>query len=201
MQATVGKNSRVLLMCAIGGTLDTLVSYRREKKLFNDPERQFGRGCLFRSTAAPPRAAASRPAPAARSRPAPLPLPALRHCLVLPCAGASLLLASAGCCFSRLFLTGRGPICRACCRAASRRAAAAAARVATAATNEGSAARPIKPPRRPGPAPPAGESRSLKAAYELLEAGWSPSNVRHVDGGFQQWRYKGLPMEDSLPVE
>jgi hypothetical protein len=30
-------------MCAIGGTLDTTVSYRREKKIFADPERQFGR--------------------------------------------------------------------------------------------------------------------------------------------------------------
>ncbi len=30
----VRKNSRVLLICAIGGTLDTNVSYRRDKKLF-----------------------------------------------------------------------------------------------------------------------------------------------------------------------
>ncbi|GBF96899.1 hypothetical protein Rsub_09904 [Raphidocelis subcapitata] len=84
MQAAVGKNSRVLVICAIGGTLDTLVSYRREKRLFNDPERQFGR-----------------------------------------------------------------------------------------------------------------ESRSLKAIYELLQGGWSSSNVRHVDGGFQQWRYQGLPVEPA----
>jgi hypothetical protein len=39
----VKKNQKVILMCAIGGTLDTLVSYRREKRLFNDPERAFGR--------------------------------------------------------------------------------------------------------------------------------------------------------------
>ncbi|KAI8473560.1 MAG: hypothetical protein J3K34DRAFT_410488 [Monoraphidium minutum] len=85
MQSTVKKNSKVLLVCAIGGTLDTLVSYRREKRLFKDPERQFGR-----------------------------------------------------------------------------------------------------------------ESRSLKAAYELLEnGGWSVGNIRHVEGGFQQWRFEGLPIEPS----
>lgn len=31
---TVKKNSKVLLICAVGGTLDTIVSYRRDKKLF-----------------------------------------------------------------------------------------------------------------------------------------------------------------------
>jgi hypothetical protein len=31
---TVKKNSKVLVMCAVGGTLDTIVSYRRDKKLF-----------------------------------------------------------------------------------------------------------------------------------------------------------------------
>jgi rhodanese-related sulfurtransferase len=41
------------------------------------------------------------------------------------------------------------------------------------------------------------ESRSLKAAYELLEAGWSAGNIKHVDGGFQQWRFQGLPVESS----
>lgn len=30
----VKKNSKVLLMCAVGGTLDTNVTYRRDKKLF-----------------------------------------------------------------------------------------------------------------------------------------------------------------------
>lgn len=30
----VRKNSKILVMCAIGGTLDTNVSYRRDKKLF-----------------------------------------------------------------------------------------------------------------------------------------------------------------------
>jgi hypothetical protein len=30
-------------VCDIGGTLDTTVSYRREKKIYADPERQFGR--------------------------------------------------------------------------------------------------------------------------------------------------------------
>jgi hypothetical protein len=46
--------------------------------------------------------------------------------------------------------------------------------------------------RRPG------ESRSLKACYELLENGWSAGNIRHVDGGFQTWRYKDMPMESTL---
>jgi hypothetical protein len=31
---SVKKNSKVLVMCAVGGTLDTNVSYRRDKKLF-----------------------------------------------------------------------------------------------------------------------------------------------------------------------
>lgn len=39
------------------------------------------------------------------------------------------------------------------------------------------------------------ESRSLKAIYELYEAGWSLNNIRHVEGGFQQWKYQGLPVE------
>lgn len=39
------------------------------------------------------------------------------------------------------------------------------------------------------------ESRSLKAAYELMQAGWGSNNLVFVDGGFQQWRYQGLPME------
>ncbi|KAF8061385.1 Acad10 [Scenedesmus sp. PABB004] len=82
--AAVKKNSRVLVMCAVGGTLDTNVSYRRDKKLFADPERAFGR-----------------------------------------------------------------------------------------------------------------ESRSLKAIYELFEDGWSLGNIRHVEGGFQQWRYQGLPLAED----
>lgn len=36
------------------------------------------------------------------------------------------------------------------------------------------------------------ESRSLKAAYELMEAGFK---VVHLQGGVPQWRYDGLPME------
>eukprot|EP00879_Flechtneria_rotunda_P006814 GHRR01007158.1.p1 GENE.GHRR01007158.1~~GHRR01007158.1.p1 ORF type:complete len:259 (+),score=33.78 GHRR01007158.1:577-1353(+) len=79
----VKKNSKVLVMCAIGGTLDTNVSYRREKKIFADPERAFGR-----------------------------------------------------------------------------------------------------------------ESRSLKAIYELYEDGWNINNIRHIEGGFQQWKYQGLPLAD-----
>jgi len=78
------KNKKIILMCAVGGTLDTNVSYRREKKIFADPERQFGR-----------------------------------------------------------------------------------------------------------------ESRSLKAAYELLEGGWSVNNMKHLEGGFQQWRYQGYPLVDG----
>lgn len=35
------------------------------------------------------------------------------------------------------------------------------------------------------------ESRSLKAIYELYEeAGWSLNNIRHVEGGFQQWKFQ-----------
>lgn len=41
------------------------------------------------------------------------------------------------------------------------------------------------------------ESRSLKAAYELLQVGWSGSNMFWVEGGLQQWRYRGLPTEGS----
>lgn len=41
------------------------------------------------------------------------------------------------------------------------------------------------------------ESRSLKAAYEMLEAGWSAGNIRHVDGGYQQWRFQGFPIESD----
>jgi rhodanese-related sulfurtransferase len=42
------------------------------------------------------------------------------------------------------------------------------------------------------------ESRSLKAAYELLSAeglGWTADNVVHVEGGLAQWRFEGLPLE------
>jgi hypothetical protein len=36
------------------------------------------------------------------------------------------------------------------------------------------------------------ESRSLKAIYELVDDGWNINNIRHVEGGFQQWRYQVL---------
>jgi len=42
------------------------------------------------------------------------------------------------------------------------------------------------------------ESRSLKAAYELLSdesLGWTSRNVVHVEGGLSQWRFEGLPIE------
>ena len=38
------------------------------------------------------------------------------------------------------------------------------------------------------------ESRCLKAAYELVNAGWTSSNLLYVDGGFQQWKFQGLPV-------
>lgn len=79
------RDQKVIVYCAIGGTLDTNVSYRRDKKLYADPERAFGR-----------------------------------------------------------------------------------------------------------------ESRSLKAVYELLQAGWSPSNILHLEGGIQQWRYQGFDLEGGL---
>lgn len=81
----VKKNQKLIVMCAIGGTLDTIVSYRREKKLFPDPDRAFGR-----------------------------------------------------------------------------------------------------------------ESRSLKAAYEfLVQGGWSVNNLMFLEGGVQQWRHQGLPMDED----
>lgn len=39
------------------------------------------------------------------------------------------------------------------------------------------------------------ESRSLKACYHLLEAGFT--NVMHLKGGISQWRYDGLPVSDQ----
>jgi hypothetical protein len=145
MLSQVKKNSKVLVICAIGGTLDTLVSYRREKRLFNDPERAFGRE--------PPRRGAPRRRPAA---PTSLPRP------------------PAGCLVARTRdpARPRPPL------------------VSTPATSP-------PPAPVPGTAKPPGESRSLKAIYELLEAGWSSGNIRHVDGGFQQWRYQGLPVESE----
>lgn len=37
------------------------------------------------------------------------------------------------------------------------------------------------------------ESRSLKACYELMKAGYS--NVLHLEGGLGEWRHNGYPME------
>lgn len=37
------------------------------------------------------------------------------------------------------------------------------------------------------------ESRSLKAAFELYEAGFT--KIVHLQGGVPQWRYEGYPME------
>lgn len=37
------------------------------------------------------------------------------------------------------------------------------------------------------------ESRSLKACYELLQAGYK--DVQHLKGGLSQWRYDGYPVE------
>lgn len=36
------------------------------------------------------------------------------------------------------------------------------------------------------------ESRSLKACYELMEAGFT--NVVHLKGGLPQWRFEDLPL-------
>ncbi|EFJ46785.1 hypothetical protein VOLCADRAFT_92946 [Volvox carteri f. nagariensis] len=41
------------------------------------------------------------------------------------------------------------------------------------------------------------ESRSLKAAYELINAGWSANNMFWLEGGLQQWRFRGLPTEGT----
>lgn len=43
------------------------------------------------------------------------------------------------------------------------------------------------------------ESRSLKACYELLEAGWK--DVTHMEGGLPQWRFEGKPVERGAPQE
>jgi rhodanese-related sulfurtransferase len=43
------------------------------------------------------------------------------------------------------------------------------------------------------------ESRSLKACYELLEAGWK--DVVHMEGGLPQWRFEGKPVERGAPQE
>lgn len=41
------------------------------------------------------------------------------------------------------------------------------------------------------------ESRSLKAIYELYEeAGWDLKNIKHVEGGFQQWKFQNLPLAE-----
>lgn len=37
------------------------------------------------------------------------------------------------------------------------------------------------------------ESRSLKAAHALYKAGFK--NLRHMNGGLQQWKYQGYPLE------
>ena len=37
------------------------------------------------------------------------------------------------------------------------------------------------------------ESRSLKAAYELVQAGYK--NVLHLEGGLNEWFYQDLPTE------
>ncbi len=39
------------------------------------------------------------------------------------------------------------------------------------------------------------ETRSLKACYELMQAGWS--NVVHLKGGLSSWRFNGYPTEAS----
>jgi rhodanese-related sulfurtransferase len=39
------------------------------------------------------------------------------------------------------------------------------------------------------------ETRSLKACYELLKAGFT--DVVHLQGGLQEWRYKGYPLADE----
>ena len=39
------------------------------------------------------------------------------------------------------------------------------------------------------------ESRSLKACYELMKAGYT--NIVHLEGGLADWRHKGYPVEPS----
>jgi hypothetical protein len=84
---------------------------------------------------------------------------------------------------------GRGGACDACTASSFRRPPSPRTRRPCTRVPRTRAGRPRAPP------PGAGESRSLKAAYELLENGWSAGNIRHLDGGFQQWRFQGLPVE------
>ena len=42
------------------------------------------------------------------------------------------------------------------------------------------------------------ESRSLIAAYDLIQGGWDVRNIIHMEGGVQEWRFRDLPMEGSL---
>lgn len=39
------------------------------------------------------------------------------------------------------------------------------------------------------------ETRSLKACYELMKAGWK--DVIHLEGGLSEWRHKRYPIESS----
>ena len=34
-------------------------------------------------------------------------------------------------------------------------------------------------------------------AHVCVQGGWSAGNVVFLDGGYQQWRYQGLPCEAS----
>ena len=64
------------------------------------------------------------------------------------------------------------------------------------------AVEPDPPTPRQLPAPPLQtarvgrrETRSLKACYELLKAGWK--DVLHMKGGLSTWRYDGYPTESG----
>ena len=109
-------------MCDIGGTLDTTVSYRREKKIYADPERQFGRE--------------SRSLKAAYE--------------LLQVGDAGFMSKQGGC--------GNSTSAQGCWACVHR-----------------------------------GDSGGFAPC--MLQTGWSAKNMLFVDGGVQQWRYQGLDME------
>lgn len=126
------KNQRVIVICNIGGTLDTNVKYRREKKIFADPDRAFGRE--------------------SRSLKAAYELLQVRE--------------QAGWVLQALPTTSTDIL-------------------------------PPPPPRfvcldvwAPGRNP---ELPTLRG----LQAGWSAGNIMHVEGGMSEWRFNGLPMDDG----
>lgn len=187
----VKKNSKLLVMCAVGGTLDTNVSYRRDKKLFAGEGRPLypSVGRTLYTPAGVPWVVVPSSAELSgcetqqlwqgvrwwieqeQLQPVGLNIMCLtsHHLRHLHKWASSANVEHAReqdlCC-----------ICPACLSACAFVCACV----------------PAPPPSIADPERAFGrESRSLKAIYELYEeAGWNLNNIRHVEGGFQQWRYQ-----------